>query len=178
MKALVQLRGEVNMAQDVHDTLQMLNIHDVNHCALVPETDAYRGMITKVNDYVAHGEPSQETVETLLRTRAEPLEGDAEVEVVRDGVGAFGRREGVAERAVLALFPVSDESARTLAGAEGRVPARRRDGNDGVRGGFGARVLDGDVQRAVTPDLGVFLDVDHVEAEDVEVVRSKADLAL
>ncbi|WP_136716370.1 50S ribosomal protein L30 [Halorientalis salina] len=80
MEALVQVRGDVNMEQGVHDTLKMLNIHDVNHCALVPETDAYRGMITKVNDYVAHGEPSQETVETLLRTRAEPLEGDADVD--------------------------------------------------------------------------------------------------
>ena len=80
MQALVQLRGDVNMADDVHDTLQMLNVHDVNHCTLLPETDPYRGMVTKVNDYVAYGEPSQETVETLLRTRGEPLEGDADID--------------------------------------------------------------------------------------------------
>jgi len=52
----------------------------VNHCTLVPETDAYRGMVTKVNDFVAFGEPSQETLETVLATRAEPLEGDADVD--------------------------------------------------------------------------------------------------
>ena len=75
MKALVQLRGEVDMSQDVVDTLDMLNIHNVNHCALIPETDTYRGMVTKVNDYVAHGNPSVEVVETLLSTRAEPLAG-------------------------------------------------------------------------------------------------------
>ena len=75
MKALVQLRGEVDMSQDVVDTLDMLNIHSVNHCALVPETDTYRGMVTKVNDYVAHGNPSVGVVETLLSTRAEPLAG-------------------------------------------------------------------------------------------------------
>ncbi|QFU83963.1 50S ribosomal protein L30 [Natronorubrum aibiense] len=75
MKAIVQVRGEVNRQQDVEDTLQMLNIHSVNHCALVPETDAYRGMITKVNDYVAHGEPDADVLETLLAKRAEPLEG-------------------------------------------------------------------------------------------------------
>jgi large subunit ribosomal protein L30 len=80
MQALVQLRGDVNMQQDVHDTLQMLNVHDVNHCTLVPERDSYEGMITKVNDYVAYGEPSQETVEQLLRKRAEPLEGDADID--------------------------------------------------------------------------------------------------
>jgi large subunit ribosomal protein L30 len=80
MQALVQVRGDVNMNDDIHDTLKMLNIHGVNHCAFVPEEDSYRGMITKVNDYVAYGEPSQATVETLLRTRAEPLEGDADVD--------------------------------------------------------------------------------------------------
>ncbi len=80
MKAVVQVRGEVDMSDDIHDTLKMLNIHAVNHCALVPEEPTYEGMVTKVNDYVAHGQPSQETVETLLRRRAEPAEGDADVD--------------------------------------------------------------------------------------------------
>ncbi|GAB3673663.1 50S ribosomal protein L30 [Halopiger thermotolerans] len=76
MKAVVQVRGEVNRQQDVQDTLEMLNIHSVNHCALVPETDTYTGMVDKVNDYVAHGEPSAEVLATVLAKRAEPLEGD------------------------------------------------------------------------------------------------------
>ena len=78
MQAIVQLRGDVNMSSDVHDTLKMLNVHHVNHCAFVPETETYRGMITKVNDYVAHGEPSADVVETGLRTRAEREEGDVD----------------------------------------------------------------------------------------------------
>ncbi len=80
MHAIVQLRGEVDMAQGVRDTLEMLNLHGVNHATLVPETDTYRGMLTKVNDFVAFGEPSEETVATLLRRRGEPLEGDADVD--------------------------------------------------------------------------------------------------
>ncbi len=72
MKAIVQIRGEVNRQEDVQDTLSMLNIHNVNHCALVPETDAYEGMIAKVNDYVAVGEPDADVLETLLAKRAEP----------------------------------------------------------------------------------------------------------
>jgi large subunit ribosomal protein L30 len=80
MKALVQVRGDVNMSGDVVDTLEMLNLHAVNHCTLVPETDTYRGMVTKVNEYVAHGEPSAETLETLLRRRGSPAEGDADVD--------------------------------------------------------------------------------------------------
>ncbi|WP_436911757.1 50S ribosomal protein L30 [Halosimplex marinum] len=80
MQALVQLRGEVNMNQDVRDTLEMLNIHNVNHAAFVPETDTYEGMVTKVNDYVAYGEPSVETVALLIERRGEPLEGDADID--------------------------------------------------------------------------------------------------
>ena len=80
MKALVQLRGEVDMSQDIQDTLGMLNVHSVNHATFVPETETYSGMVTKVNDYVAHGEPSVETVALLIERRGEPLEGDADVD--------------------------------------------------------------------------------------------------
>jgi len=76
MKALVQLRGEVNMNTDTEDTLEMLNLGRVNHATFVPETPAYEGMVTKVNDYVAHGTPSQETVELLLSTRGESADGE------------------------------------------------------------------------------------------------------
>ncbi len=75
MQAVVQLRGEVNRKQKVQDTLEMLNIHSVNHCALIPERDTYKGMITKVHDYVAYGEPSTDVLATVLAKRAEPLEG-------------------------------------------------------------------------------------------------------
>lgn len=80
MQAIVQLRGEVNMNYEVKDTLSMLNLHRVNHCALVPEHETFRGMVSKVNDHVAYGEPSQDVVETLLRTRAEPAEGSDEID--------------------------------------------------------------------------------------------------
>jgi large subunit ribosomal protein L30 len=80
MQAVVQLRGEVDMSGATDDTLRMMNIHAVNHCALVPETDSYRGMITKVNEYVAHGTPSAEMLEMVLSSRAEPVEGDTEVD--------------------------------------------------------------------------------------------------
>ena len=80
MRALVQIRGSVNMNQDIQDTLEMLNIERTNHATLVPESEAYSGMVSKVNDFVAHGVPSVETVELLLSTRAEPAEGSADID--------------------------------------------------------------------------------------------------
>jgi len=76
MRAVVQLRGDVHMSGAVQDTLEMLNIGRINHATLVPETGPYEGMVTKVNDWVAHGEPSQDVLATVLKRRAEPLEGD------------------------------------------------------------------------------------------------------
>ncbi len=75
MKAIVQLRGEVHMNQEVRDTLKMLNLGRVNHATFVPEEPTYTGMVTKVHDFVAHGTPSQEVVETLLARRAETADG-------------------------------------------------------------------------------------------------------
>lgn len=80
MRAVVQIRGDVNMQSDVEDTLSMLNLHRVNHCALVPEGDTFDGMVAKVNDYVAYGEPDLDTVVTLIEKRGEPAEGDADVD--------------------------------------------------------------------------------------------------
>lgn len=80
MKAIVQLRGEVNVNQDIRDTLEMLNLGRVNHATFVPEEPTYVGMITKVNDFVAHGEPSEETVALLVRERGEPAEGNGDID--------------------------------------------------------------------------------------------------
>ena len=80
MQAIVQLRGDVNLDHGVEDTLDMLNVGRVNHATLVPETDSYRGMITKVNDVVAFGEPSVEAVARTIALRGEPLEGSVDVD--------------------------------------------------------------------------------------------------
>ena len=129
MQALVQLRGEVDMEQGVADTLSMLNVHKVNHATLVPETDTYRGMVTKVTDYVAFGEPSVETVALLIERRGEPLAGEADID-----------DEWVAEHtdyddvAALAEALVNEE---TKLQDEGLSPTLRlhppRGGHDGIK---------------------------------------------
>ncbi|AGB16539.1 50S ribosomal protein L30P, archaeal [Halovivax ruber XH-70] len=130
MKALVQLRGEVDRSDAVDDTLMMLNIPEVNHATLVPERDTYRGMITKVHDYVAYGEPSTDVLATVLSKRAEPLEGrqsDVDEAWVADNT-AYGDFDGLAE----ALL----EEETTLR-EEGLSPTLRlhppRGGHDGIK---------------------------------------------
>ena len=76
MQAVVQLRGEVNLSREVRDTLEHLHLGRVNHCTFVPDTPSYRGMLTKVTDVAALGEPSPEAVALVLARRGEPVEGD------------------------------------------------------------------------------------------------------
>ena len=129
MRAVVQLRGEANIDQDVVDTLEMLNVHAVNHCTLVPETDAYEGMITKVNDYVAHGEPSADVLATLLRRRGELAEGEADVD--DDWVAANTAYDDVE---ALATALLGEETTLQEAGL---APALRlhppRGGHEGIK---------------------------------------------
>ena len=129
MKAIVQLRGEVNQSEAVRDTLGMLNLHRVNHATLVPETDTYEGMVTKVNDWVAHGEPSVETVELLLETRGEPAEGDADID--DEWIAEHTDYDGLE---ALADALVAEE---TTLQAEGLAPTLRlhppRGGHDGIK---------------------------------------------
>ncbi|MFC7185386.1 50S ribosomal protein L30 [Halorubrum yunnanense] len=80
MQAIVQLRGDVNLEYGVEDTLDMLNVGRVNHATFVPETDSYRGMVTKVNDVVAFGEPSVDAVAATVGRRGDPLKGSADVD--------------------------------------------------------------------------------------------------
>jgi large subunit ribosomal protein L30 len=130
MKALVQVRGEVNIEQGIQDTLEMLNIHSVNHCTFVPETDTYEGMIHKVNDYVAYGEPSAEVVATLIRRRGVAAEDDADVD---DEWIAANTEYDDADALATALL---DEE--TTLGEAGLDPAIRlhppRGGHDGIKG--------------------------------------------
>jgi len=129
MKAIVQLRGEVNQSEAVRDTLSMLNLHRVNHATFVPETDTYGGMVTKVNDWVAHGEPSVETVALLIEKRAEPAEGDGDID--DEWVEANTDYDDVS---VLASALLEEE---TTLQDEGLAPTLRlhppRGGHDGVK---------------------------------------------
>jgi len=129
MKALVQLRGEVNINQDTRDTLDMLNLGRVNHATLVPEEPAYEGMIAKVNDYVAHGEPSRETVELLVERRGEPADGEADI--TDEWVGEHTEYDDISD---LAAALVDEETTLQDAGLSPTLRLHPpRGGHDGVK---------------------------------------------
>ncbi len=76
--AVVRVRGNINVRGPIKDTLKMLRLNKVNHCAIIPETVEYKGMLKKVKDYVTWGEIDQESLNQLLINRAK-LMGDLPV---------------------------------------------------------------------------------------------------
>lgn len=85
---VVQVRGAIDSDGEVRDTLEMLNLGGVNSFTVVPETPSFRGMVVKVNDYVAFGEPSESTLALLLEKRGETLRGgDVTDDYVEENTG-------------------------------------------------------------------------------------------
>ncbi|MCD6275968.1 MAG: 50S ribosomal protein L30 [Thermoplasmata archaeon] len=75
MYAVIRVRGRTGVRKDIRDTLQMLRLTRVNHCVLIPDTPAYRGMLQKVKDYVTWGEINLETLTKLIKYKGR-LYGD------------------------------------------------------------------------------------------------------
>ena len=67
--AIIRIRGKVRRSAPVTDTLRMLRLTRQNHCVIVPETPAYRGMLQKVKDFITWGEVTPEIVAKLLLKR-------------------------------------------------------------------------------------------------------------
>ena len=71
--ALVRVRGKVHVRQNIEDTMKLLNLTRVNHCAIIENNPQYMGMIKKVNNHVTWGEINDEIVEKLLSKRGRLL---------------------------------------------------------------------------------------------------------
>ena len=64
---VVRIRGVIGASREVKDTLKMLNLKRNNHAVIVKKTPAYVGMLRKVQNYITWGEPSEETVISLIK---------------------------------------------------------------------------------------------------------------
>jgi large subunit ribosomal protein L30 len=124
---VVRVRGDADTPSDVDDTLDMLNLGQVNAFTVVPEDDTYTGMVQKVNDYVAYGQPDAATVAVLLENRGETVEGGE----VDDAFASDRGYDGVAE---LAEAVVEGETTLREEGVDPTVrlhPPRK--GHDGIK---------------------------------------------
>jgi len=74
MYAVIRIRGGLNINDQTRDTLKMLNLKKVNHCALVNEDPSFKGMLKRVENWITWGEVSKE-MEKKLKERG----GDSKI---------------------------------------------------------------------------------------------------
>ena len=79
---VIRVRGTIHARHDIVETLRLLHLTRPNHATVVPEAETFRGMLNKVQGYVTWGEAEPETVELLLKNRAETENGDRLSEAV------------------------------------------------------------------------------------------------
>jgi large subunit ribosomal protein L30 len=66
---VLRIRGDVDLRDEIRQTLKMLRLHKVNHATLVEQSESYMGMLQKVKDYATWGEVDANVLEKLLVKR-------------------------------------------------------------------------------------------------------------
>lgn len=67
--AVIRIRGKTGLKQDVRHALQILRLYKKNHCVIIPNTEAYVGMLKKLQEVVTWGEIDEATLKMLLQKR-------------------------------------------------------------------------------------------------------------
>lgn len=65
--AVVRVRGQVRVREDIAKTMELLGIGKKNHCTLVEATPMKLGMIKKAQNYITWGEVNKETEDLLQK---------------------------------------------------------------------------------------------------------------
>ncbi len=93
--AVVRLKSSRNENQRMKDTLKMLRLNAVNHCAVIPERRTYQGMLDKVKDKVTWGEIDTDTIVDLLKSKSgmeeSELEKKIEEKTTYEGIDQFAQ---------------------------------------------------------------------------------------
>ncbi|MEM3373848.1 MAG: uL30 family ribosomal protein [Candidatus Woesearchaeota archaeon] len=74
--AVIRIRGDVNLRQEVKDTFKHLNLLRKNVCVILDNTPENLGQVVKVKDYVTWGEVSDEVIKMLFEKRGELYKGN------------------------------------------------------------------------------------------------------
>ncbi|MGC8608253.1 MAG: 50S ribosomal protein L30 [Thermoplasmata archaeon] len=69
MLAIIRIRGDTGVKEDINRTAELLRLNRINHLVLVDDNAVTRGMLQKVKDYVTWGEIDSDTLEILLKNR-------------------------------------------------------------------------------------------------------------
>jgi len=80
MIAIIRIHGMIKVRFNIDETLNRLRLRRKYCCVVVNDSPEAKGMITKVRDFVAYGNITEETLAKLIKERAEKI-GDKKAKI-------------------------------------------------------------------------------------------------
>ncbi|MEM3112807.1 MAG: uL30 family ribosomal protein [Candidatus Pacearchaeota archaeon] len=74
MKAVIRVRGLVNINEDIENTLNRLKLRRKYTCVVLEDSKILNGMIKKIRSFVAYGEIDKKTLIELIKYRGQKLD--------------------------------------------------------------------------------------------------------
>lgn len=71
MLAVIRIRGETGIRPQAAKTAELLRLHRINHMVFIEDNKMNRGMLQVAKDYLTWGEVENDTVELVLKHRAQ-----------------------------------------------------------------------------------------------------------
>ncbi len=96
--AVIRITGDVNLKQDIKETLKRLHIRKKYSCIVLENNKVNLGMIKKVKDFVAFGKISEDTLKKLKQKRKTKIDNFFRLHPPRGGIDTklhFGVKKGV-----------------------------------------------------------------------------------
>ena len=66
---VIRISGRIGIKKKIKDTLNMLRLYKKHNCIIIPNTQPYLGMLSKVRDNVTWGELDEKTCLELFKKR-------------------------------------------------------------------------------------------------------------
>lgn len=66
---VIRVLGQVDVDRDIRHTMELLGLNRAMHATVIPENDAYKGMLYVIKDYCTFGTIDGETLAALLKAR-------------------------------------------------------------------------------------------------------------
>lgn len=66
---VIRVVGQADVNYNIQHTMHLLGLNRVNHAAVIPQNDAYKGMLQVVKDYCTFGTIDEETLAAMLKAR-------------------------------------------------------------------------------------------------------------
>lgn len=97
MIAAVRIRGDIDVSHKASRTMDNLKLRKKNQCVVYEDSDAVRGMMNAVKDYIAYGELDDETLEKLEERRGSEIESGSVVPLSPPSKGFKGTKRNTGQ---------------------------------------------------------------------------------